>query len=149
MFPHSIFEKSDYNNILSRLSNLTAASTPAWGKMNVGQMLAHLNLPLEVSLGKRSIKNKPGFLMRLFLKPFILSKKPWKPGLPTGKDFLVTDPKDFEQEKSRLIENLKEAHQRGESGNWGNHPALGKLKPAEHGWLTWKHVDHHLRQFKV
>jgi len=60
---------------------------------------------------------------------------------------MINTEKDFEKEKAILIElvnNFAETNLQGEQ-----HPVFGKL--TKHNWskATWKHLDHHLRQFGV
>ena len=40
----NIFEKSVADEVIARINNLTPATQPGWGKMNVAQMLAHCNV---------------------------------------------------------------------------------------------------------
>jgi hypothetical protein len=145
----SIFNQPEYSDITARISKLTAASQPLWGKMNVGQMLAHCNKVHEQALGKATVGKKPNFLLRFIIRKVILSPKPFKPGLPTGPDFVITDPKEFGKEKQEIIASLEEIYKRGKKGTWGEHPAIGKLTSDEWGYTMWKHLDHHLRQFGV
>ena len=40
----SVFNAADVAELIDRINKLTPQSTPLWGKMNVGQMLAHTNV---------------------------------------------------------------------------------------------------------
>lgn len=145
----SIFDPLEYQLIVERINKLTPASLPAWGKMSVGQMLAHSNVLLEQALGKQVPTKRPNALMRKIIKLIILAEKPFSKNSPTGPDLIMTEPKDFEKEKAALLKNLEEIYQLGANANFKPHPAIGELKPHEWAWTIWKHTDHHLRQFGV
>lgn len=143
----SIFDPAVFQEIVGRISKLTPHTPRAWGKMNIDQMLAHCSIPIESSLGKVKEEFYGNFLSRWIIKKFVLSKNPFKPNLPTGKSFVITESKDFEKERDRLLQNIKDFVEKGEKGNFTQHPFFGHLTGAEWGWLTYKHLDHHLRQF--
>ena len=79
-----------------------------------------------------------------------MSNKPYKPGLPTAKEFIIKNDRDFEVEKKDLLNQLNTFLAKGEKNCDGRvHPAFGKLSSYEWGFSQWKHFDHHLRQFGV
>jgi hypothetical protein len=147
----SLFQPEAYSEVKQRIENIDANTTPKWGKMNAGQMMAHCQKPLEVPLKKSPLK-RPGFFTRLLFKSFkkaMYNDTPWKQGLPTAKGFAVTDERDFEKEKATLVGLIDEFHEKGENHNWMNHPAFGKFSAEQWGKMQYKHLDHHLRQFGV
>ena len=52
----SLFRAEDVQVFLWRIKSLTPENMPLWGKMNVGQMLAHCQEPLKVALGDVVLK---------------------------------------------------------------------------------------------
>ena len=44
----NIFTKEVTDILIGRINNLTPATQPQWGKMNVAQMLAHCNVAYEM-----------------------------------------------------------------------------------------------------
>lgn len=149
MTKSSIFQTEDYQALLSRIERLEPGSPRQWGVMTPAQMLAHVNVPLETGLGKISPPREGNFLTRPLMRWFVLTSKQFRRNLPTLNAFVVRDPRDFEQEKQRLLANLAEAHARGINGPWRPHHAFGVLTPQQWGELTYLHLDHHLRQFGV
>lgn len=145
----SIFNKSDYEEIVKRINMLKPSSSAAWGKMNVSQMLAHCNLMHKQVLGLEPVGKLPNFFMRFIIRKIILGPKPYKPGLPTGKHMLITSEKDFNKEKELMLQYLQQIVNKGASADWPFHAAIGKLTGDEWGFAIWKHLDHHLRQFSV
>ena len=96
----NLFDSAVKQEIINRIDTLNPQSQPQWGKMNVSQMLAHLQLPIAIAYGTHQPKGS--FLLRL-IGPLFKSKlwdnKPWKEGLPTDPTFITTGTtKDFEKE---------------------------------------------------
>ena len=145
----NLFDPSVKQEIIDRINKLTAQSTATWGKMNVAQMLAHVQVPMGVALGTHTVKGN--WLMKLILPLFkknLYDEKPWKPGLPTDKTFVMTGlDKNFENEKNQLLDKIN----RFTESNMINekHPVFGKLTKQQWSMATWKHLDHHLKQFGV
>ncbi|MDF2436541.1 MAG: hypothetical protein K0Q95_917 [Bacteroidota bacterium] len=148
----SIFKQSDNQKLIDRINKLTNSSANQWGKMNVAQMLAHCQSPLNVAFGEHKIKR--GLISILFGKmiknKLMKDDKPFDRNLPTDKTFIVVDQREFDKEKNRLIELIKRFAEKGENGLTKDpHPFFGKLTGHEWDVLQWKHLDHHLRQFGV
>lgn len=142
----TIFDKSCNNEILSRISKMTADSQPLWGKMNASQMMHHLNLTMEAPLGKLVTKGKPSVIMRMF-RSVLYNDKPFGRGNPTPKDFKVTGNFDFYKEKLHAIDNIQEIFKSGSSFPYEQHVFFGRLTGDQWGKHFYKHIDHHLRQF--
>jgi len=145
----NLFDPAVKEEIITRINKLTPESQRQWGKMNVAQMLAHLQIPMGVALGTNTVKGN--WLMKLILPLFkkkLYDETPWKQGLPTDKSFVMTGlEKDFDTEKNQL---LKKINQFSESAIVGEkHPVFGKLTKENWSKATWKHIDHHLKQFGV
>ena len=148
----NIFSLYVSNEVIARIESLTPETKPNWGKMSVSQMLAHCNVTYKMAFS--SSKKKPKFLTRLVLKfvvkPMVVSEKPFSKNGKTAPQFLVTDDKNFEEEKSKLIENVKKVQELGSDYFDGKESiTLGKLKSQEWNNMFYKHLDHHLTQFGV
>ena len=145
----NLFDADVKQDISGRIHQLTPGSKAIWGKMNVAQMLAHVQVPMGVALGTHTVKGN--WLMKLILPLFkknLYDEKPWKQGLPTDKTFIMTGlEKDFENEKNQLLDKVS----RFTETNMINeaHPVFGKLTKEQWSKATWKHLDHHLKQFGV
>lgn len=145
----NLFDLAIKQEVISRINKLTPQSEKQWGKMDVAQMLAHLQVPIDVAQGTHIVKGN--WLMKLILplfKKMLYDEKPWKHSLPTDKTFIMTgQPKDFEKEKSQLLDKVN----RFTETNMVNekHPIFGKLTKEQWSKATWKHIDHHLQQFGV
>jgi hypothetical protein len=145
----SLFNISDNKEIISRINSLTPETKGGWGKMNVSQMLTHAQTPLKVAFGELKLKRTlMGFLFGRIAKKKLSDEKQWGKNMPTDKNFIVTEQKNFEEEKGRLISLVQRFTQSGPAGiSKETHPFFGKLTADEWDKLMWNHLDHHLRQF--
>jgi hypothetical protein len=83
---NNLYNQTDVLEILDRIEKLTTNSQRQWGKMNVGQMLAHVKASLETALGLNSPKRLfIGRILGPFVKQNYLSKKPLGKNSPTDK----------------------------------------------------------------
>jgi hypothetical protein len=145
----NLYDIATKQEIIDRINKLTPQSQRQWGKMNVGQMLAHCQMPMSIALGSHTIKGH--WLMRLILPLFkktLYDEKPWKQSLPTDKSFIMTGKaKEFDKEKNQLLDMVN----RFREANMINdeHPVFGRLTKEQWSKATWKHLDHHLKQFGV
>jgi hypothetical protein len=148
----SLFEPETHQQILNRIEGLTENTQPQWGKMEVGQMLKHCQIPFEVALNRLEMKGKPGFFKKLIFKSFksaMYNDRLWKHNLQTPKQFLVTDVMVFALEKDNLIALIDEFAPLKDNTNWPIHPFFGHFTTEQRGQMQYKHLDHHLRQFGV
>ena len=149
----NIFLQEDASYFIKRINNLSENSVPIWGKMTVDQMLAHCNITYEMIYETEKHK-KPNAIAKWILKTFVKLKvtndKAYKPNLPTSPAFVITNKKNFEDEKKRLIGFIQKTQQLGENAFDGKENLnFGKLSSKEWNNLMAKHLDHHLNQFNV
>lgn len=146
-----MFDQEAYEQIVQRLSNLTASSERQWGKMTAAQMLTHCKEAYKVPLSSKQFKQKfLGVLIAWMFKKSLYNDTPYKQNLPTAPNFIVKDDRDFEKEKGEMLSITKAFHERGAAGIGDKvHPMFGKFTAEQWGKSMWKHLDHHLRQFGV
>jgi Protein of unknown function (DUF1569) len=148
---NNLYNQSDVLGILTRIEKLTSNAQKQWGKMNVDQMLAHVNASLETAMALNFPKRL--FIGRIiggFMKSTFLNDKPMSKNSPTDKNYVFTDTRNFEKEKVKSIELIKTFCEAGPSKCTQHpHSFFGKLTTNEWAILQWKHFDHHLRQFGV
>lgn len=147
----TIFDVKTLDELRGRLSALTPESERQWGKMTPSQMMEHTARALEMAGGEKPMKQMLiGKLLSWAFRKEFLGEQPFKPGRPTGKDFIVTDDLDFDATRQRLNDKIAEFHHLGEAGTEGNiHGFFGRLTGKQWGETQYKHLDHHFRQFGV
>lgn len=147
----SLFEPQTAAEIIERINKLQPNSQRHWGKMNVAQVLKHCSEALGTATG--DVQLKTPFIFKIIgplIKKKVMENKPYKQGLPTAKEFIVTDEREFEKEKQNVLARIDKFIRNGEAKVDGlRHPAFGKMTAYEWGYSQWKHFDHHLKQFGV
>lgn len=143
-----LLDDETYVGVCRRIESLTPDTVGQWGKMDVAQMLAHCAEVLEVTNGK-ALTGTPWFFRLLgpLVKKAITSGSPYRKNSPTHQQFVMTDARDFERERARLLAVLAALHSAGPRPF--RHPIFGQMTAEEVGWSAYKHLDHHLQQFGV
>ena len=147
----TLFDPVTNAEIVSRLQKLTHSSKAKWGKMKVEQMLAHLYLSLQVNFGEIELKRGLlGIFFRGISRRILLGAKPFPKHLPTDKKLLAKEVSDFSSEQKKIEDMVKMYIEKGPQGlSIKPHNILGKITPEESAFISYKHLDHHLRQFGV
>ena len=145
----NLFDPAVKQEIIDRINKLTPTTKQLWGKMNVSQMLAHVQMPILIAYGTHQPKGS--FLLRLIgplFKSKLWDEQPYKQSLPTDPTFIMTtSEKDFEKEKAMVLELVNKFTESNLVSE--KHPVFGKLTRENWSKATWKHLDHHLKQFGV
>jgi hypothetical protein len=90
-----------------------------------------------------------GLLLGKIVFRQLISNKPWRRGLSTAKEFKITDSRNFEAEKNRLLSSVNRFSTEGYTITSFTHPFFGNLSSQEYALFNYKHLDHHLQQFGV
>ena len=147
----SLYNPADNQEIIARINQLRPDSPAQWGKMNVAQMLAHCQVPLQTAYGDIKLKRRfIGWLFGGMAKKKLSTDKPWDKDMPTDPAFIMTGEHDFETERSKLIPLVQRFAEVGPDGITKDpHPFFGQLTSDEWDRLQWNHLNHHLGQFGV
>lgn len=145
----TIFDKATRDELAGRITSLNENSKAAWGKMDAYQMLKHCAIAEESYLGKKKYKRVfPGRLIgKIALKSILKNEKPMMRNAKTLNAFIVTGNGDIEAEKKKWIALLNE-YEHFLPGNI-IHWFFGPMTREQVGYFSYKHADHHLRQFNV
>jgi Protein of unknown function (DUF1569) len=145
---HSILNENDRAEISMRVQSLSPSSTRRWGTMNVVGMLQHLRLSARMTLGELPVPSKNKRVFQVFpLKHLILYVVPFPKGAPTAPELKPVNVASLEEEREALLELLDRIGTGPQEGVGPAHPLFGPLTWREWGVATYKHADHHLRQF--
>jgi hypothetical protein len=146
----NIFQKSVSDSVIQRIESLNPTTKANWGKMNVSQMLAHCNVSFEMVYTTKH--KKPNaflkFIFKMIVKNKVVTETPYQHSGKTAPEFVIVGSRDFDIEKTRLINHITKTQELGEShfDNKESH-SFGKLSKTEWSNLFYKHLDHHLTQF--
>ena len=144
----SILNEADRIAISNRLRSLSVSSDRRWGTLDVTGMLQHLRRSALMCVGELSVPsaNKRAF-HKFPLKHVILYVLPFPKGAPTAPALKPVDAASFEEERAALLELLERIGTGHREGMGPDHPLFGPLSWREWGVVTYKHSDHHLKQF--
>ena len=145
----NLYNTEVYDECIKRINKITQHAQGLWGKMDSAQMFAHCAEIVETTNGKE-IKGTP-FLVKLFasmIRKMVVNDKPYKKNTQTHPQYKQTAPKNFEEEKLKLLNALEVFYTMDKSvAEKIKHTLFGTMTLDERGWSMYKHLDHHLTQF--
>lgn len=147
-----IFSKAVAEEIINRINKLQPDTKPQWGIMNANQLMAHLNVTYEmVYTDKHPAPFFPlSLIMKLLVKKKVVNDVPYEKNSPTAPAFKTLGEYDFEAERTRLINYIRQAQQEGRKTFDGKKSlSFGNLTAEEWNNMFYKHLNHHLTQFGV
>lgn len=139
--------------LTGRLNKLTPDTQSRWGKMNVAQMLAHMNDAFRIALGMKPAVDRSNFFARYVTFPVGVYVLPfWPRGEATATELDQqkegSKPRDFYTELEFLLKMIDVFNEREET-KLKPHPMFGQLTKKQWRDLLIKHLNHHLNQFGV
>ena len=146
----NVFNVQDCAEIINRINKLEPTTPALWGKMDVAQMLAHCNVTYEMVYEDKHPKPNPimKWILKTMVKKKVVTEVPYPKNNPTAPAFVIKGDKDFQSEKTRLIDFINKTQQLGEPYLDGKEShSFGKLNKVEWNCMFAKHLDHHLSQF--
>ena len=144
----SILNDADRTAICRRIGSVTSASVPRWGRLDAQAMLNHLRLSALMALGELPVACKSKRAFQVFpMKHLILHVAPFPKGAPTAPELLVSHAAPVDAIRAELVSLMERIGAWTGEGDGPVHPLFGRLSLREWGVATYKHTDHHLRQF--
>ena len=144
----SILNDTDRTAIVDRLGSVTTASEPRWGRMDARAMLVHLRRSARMALGELPVACKGKWVFQVFpVKHLILHVAPFPKSAPTAPELLVPEDGSVDAVRAEVVTLLERIAAGPREGAGPIHPLFGRLSYQEWGIATYKHTDHHLRQF--
>lgn len=148
---NSLHRLCDQDELKQRISMLTVDKDARWGAMNATQMLKHCRLVLEIPLGKIEVPEPPkivryiGVVTKMEMKIF---KNGIPRNMPTFAELRPGECAGFRTEMVKLLHTIDEYCALAAAEKLPEiHPLFGKMQPKDWGFLEYKHLHHHLKQF--
>jgi hypothetical protein len=145
----TIFDATARDALIKRIGNLRPDSARMFGTMSPNQMLCHLEDAVVCATGQKPCRFHKSFKSNPLVRWLAIYWLPWPKGVRTAREYLLTQPGEFDADRQRLIRVLNEASARGARAEWAPHPAFGNIGGKHYGALIHRHVDYHLKQFGV
>ena len=144
----TILNETDRAAICDRMRSLSTSSTRRWGTMDVTNMLKHLQLSALMAVGEMDVPSANKRAFHMFpLKHLLLYVVPFPKGAPTAPKLKPEAVASMEEERAAVLELLERIGKCPREGTGPAHPLFGPLTWREWGVATYKHANHHLRQF--
>lgn len=149
---NNLRNKESAQKIIERAQRLQADSPALWGSMSVTEMLHHCNKVHEQLLTPATASSKKTGIKQYVLRWLVLYVLPRFPKNAQAPKALRTkgtiNQEEFEKQKTLFAETVNRfATSTNPIAHY--HPYFGNLSTEQWGLTSWKHVDHHLRQFGV
>lgn len=142
----TLLDSADREALLRRLRRLEPGSRALWGSFTAPRMVCHLADSLRVGLGDLPAQRVDTLPSRTLVKWLVVYSplSPPRGKIQTPKEMLTTSPISWAEDVSAVEELVGRM---AATPTNVVHPAFGPLTHG--GWcrLSWKHMDHHLRQF--
>ena len=139
--------------IVARLRRLTPDSPRRFGRMTPHQAICHLSDSFRAMMAPTAVSSIATPFSRTVVKWVALNAPmKWPSGVKTipevDQDYGGTRPAEFLCDRQQL--ELLIAEFAGRSGETLQpHPIFGRMTTREWQRWSWRHMDHHLRQFNV
>nr|WP_302850476.1 DUF1569 domain-containing protein [Chryseobacterium sp. SSA4.19] len=142
-----------FGEIISRINQLSTASANKWGRMDVCQMMRHCSCVLQVPLKKvelppvNALFSAIGIITKMEMQVF---NNGIPRNMPTFRKLIINFECDFNEEKENLLKILDEYRTVFLNNDLPDkHVLFGSMKEKDWGFMEYKHLDHHLKQFNV
>ena len=145
----TIWDEPLRREILGRIDRVTDSATARWGKMSVAAMLAHLVESMRMATGELVIPSKKMILRHWPLNKLLIYYLPFPKGAPTAPELLRSDPGEVAVNRADLNKRIEQFASLPDDATFNEHPAFGVLSREAWGVLSYRHIDHHLKQFGV
>ncbi len=145
----NLWESDARQEISQRLDRLKPDTAAVWGRMNTRQMMAHVVDALRMAIGDLKAEEKKLPIRFTPLKQLIIYGPPFPKNAPTAPELMGRQADDWDAECARLRELMDSFASRPRDMALPRHPAFGQLSRRAWGVLSYKHLDHHFRQFGV
>ncbi len=149
----TLLNQTDKDSLIERINRLTPENTAVWGKMNANQMLCHLTDQLRHSLNEKENPQAGNLFFHTFGKWLVLYVLPIPKNVKTSPkaDQMQdgTKPTDFESDRKTLLAYIEKLASPSDDFAPASHFRFGAMSKKQWCVFTYKHIDHHLRQFGV
>jgi hypothetical protein len=146
----TLFNEQDRAKVLSRIERLAPDTSPAWGKFTAPEMVCHVGCALRQGLGEYDAGPPTGPLQYAPLNWLMIHVLPWPKGkAKSPPEFLSVRPTSWDADLADLHSLVVNFGQRRAEGDWPPNKIFGRISGSSWGALQYRHLDHHLTQFRV
>ena len=146
----TLFDSARRKELTDRLRRLTAQHTRRWGRMSAHRMINHVADQLRMALGEIPSRERRTMWRNPLLSYVMIFWLPWPKGKAKApREGFTTQPTEWSADVQTLVGLIEQFSNQAITSQWPVHPLFGRLSGRAWGVLSYRHLDHHLRQFGV
>ena len=146
----SILDETARRDIVARVERLSGDSQRQWGTMELPQMLAHAADALRIALGDMNVDRARGPLQFAPMRYLMIYVLPWPKGKAQApREARTTAPTNWEEDRATLLALIDRFARTLPSDAPPLHPLFGRMTSRDWDVFSYRHLDHHLRQFSA
>jgi hypothetical protein len=136
--------------LIARVRQLSHDQRRLWGRMEVGQMVAHVSDQLRMAVGGVEVQAARGPFRFAPMRYLIVHLLPWPKGKAKAPpEAFTTSPTELAEDIRTLVELIERFAATPPEQLKPLHPWFGRMTSQDWDVLSYRHLDHHLRQFGV
>jgi hypothetical protein len=136
--------------MVDRIRRLSADQPPLWGQMDAPTMLAHVADGLRAPVGDLEVRRVRGPLRFAPTRFLFIHLLPWPKGRARAPRIaFTTKSTGWEKDRAALLELMDRFATLPASELSTLHPVFGPMTERDWGVFSYRHLDHHLKQFRV
>lgn len=136
--------------LVQRVERVRPDAIRLWGTMpDAHAMLCHLHAALAVTFGEIRLHVRDSWMNSWYGRLLVIdAPMTWPRGKVQAPPEVLppASAHGWDWDHHRVVEYVQR-FSIGPHQTWGIHPLLGPLSPRQWGRFSWRHCDHHLRQF--
>ncbi|MCG8607302.1 DinB family protein [bacterium] len=146
----SLWHAEARREIVERIEALTPEHKRKWGKMECHQMICHLADQLRMALGEIETEPLQGPLRFTPIRYLVVKVLPWPQGKTEApREAFTTSPTLWAADRAKLLALIERFGQAAAERLPRTHPLFGRMSCKDWAVLSYRHLDHHLRQFSA
>ncbi len=147
-FMRTIQNPKDRKDLFDRLGRLDPAQPPLWGRLTAPTMLAHLCDQMRMPYNDNPSPPIPGVQHYPVMRQLVLYLLPWpKAQIQGPPEAFHTPPAVWSEDVATLKALVDQFVNASADRPWADHQHFGPMNHRVWGYFSYRHFDHHLRQF--
>jgi len=146
----TLLRPTDRAALLVRLRSLRPESQPGWGRLDAPRMLTHLTDQVRHSVSDTKLRPRRSPFRLPVVKQLVMYWIPWPKGrIRAPAAAFMTQPSGWDEDLATLEALIDRFARLPAEREWAAHPFFGTMTKSSWARVSYRHLDHHLRQFGV
>ena len=145
----TLLDQHDLDRLITRIRRLNPDAPARWGRLTAPRMVTHLADQLRQALGDIQVQTRRTPLRWPVIRSLVMYWMPWPKGRIKGSPEIFQTPPGVWNADITTLEGLLNRLVEDRRERWPDHPYFGAMTREDWGRFSYRHFDHHLRQFGV